>query len=380
MPWYNDLRPKDDPNKKKYALTFAEFEDAGKFEDSDKLRTLENLLKLRRQLREQLEIKKTDKNLLLASWNIKEFGHLQNRIPESHFYIAEIISSFDLIAIQEVKTGLRDFDILMKLLGDNWDYLINDVTEGRSGNSERFAYVYDKRRVKFTGLAGEIGLWEELFAPGEQVIQLERPPYLTGFQSGWKSFALLNVHLQPGEGGDNKKVRKREVRFLMKALAEKKKRKTLWTENIVILGDFNLYKSDVDIVEIFEAEDFFESDLLERLVTNIAVTSQERFDRMFFKRNEYFATPSKENGNKGGMIDIFKEVYRDPENDFKNYKKEMKEHKEKPQTLTDDAAFKKYFRDTWRKIQISDHCPIWIEIDIDSSDKFLEDKKKEFEN
>jgi len=42
--------------------------------------------------------------LLLATWNLKEFEGGQNdrRTAESYWYIAEIISHYDLIAIQEV--------------------------------------------------------------------------------------------------------------------------------------------------------------------------------------------------------------------------------------------------------------------------------------
>ena len=38
----------------------------------------------------------SDENLLVASWNIKEFGHLKKRLFEAYFYIAEILSRFDL--------------------------------------------------------------------------------------------------------------------------------------------------------------------------------------------------------------------------------------------------------------------------------------------
>src|SRR5687768_1372717 len=123
MPSYNDLRPDDDDNIKDFALIFQDFK------KERKIKTIDGLLKLRQHLAEKIQVRKTDKNLLLSSWNIKEFGHLKKRQPESYFYIAEIISNFDLVAIQELKTGLKDLEILMKLLGKDWSYLINDVTE-----------------------------------------------------------------------------------------------------------------------------------------------------------------------------------------------------------------------------------------------------------
>lgn len=53
-----------------------------------------------------------------------------------------------------------------------------------------------KRRVEFSGLAGEIVLWDEL-ADASTLKQLKRTPCITGFTAGWKSFAIINVHLNP---------------------------------------------------------------------------------------------------------------------------------------------------------------------------------------
>ena len=103
MPNYNDLRPQDDFKKKDYALIFPEMK------VGEKKRAIENLLELREGLRKEIVEKKADENLLVASWNIKEFGHTKQRLDESYIYIAEILSRFDLIAIQEVKSTLKDF-------------------------------------------------------------------------------------------------------------------------------------------------------------------------------------------------------------------------------------------------------------------------------
>ena len=369
MPSYNDLRPDDDENIKDFALVFQDFK------KERKIKTIDGLLRLRQYLAEKIQVRKTDRNLLLSSWNIKEFGHLKKRQPESYFYIAEIVSNFDLVAVQELKTGLKDLEILMKLLGKDWSYLINDITEGNDGNSERSAYLYDTRRVNFSGLAGEILLWKELFdeTEAEKDFQLKRTPFITGFQAGWKSFSLLNVHLQPEDSKKGREIRRKEVRLLMKALDAKKKKKTNWTDNIIILGDFNLYKSDGETVKIFEDFKYKECDILQGLNTNTAI-SQETFDRMFFHESEFFKIPCKADGNRGGVIEIFDVVYR--EDEFKNYLEEMEAAKGPTVDLGDDEKRKKYYKNTWRKTQLSDHKPIWVEIIIDSSDEFLKEKRE----
>jgi len=71
----------------------------------------------------------------MASWNIKAFSSLtkkwisgNNDSPKRDFYalqvITEIVSRFDVIAIQEVKGDLRALRYMMKWLGPGWSFLM----------------------------------------------------------------------------------------------------------------------------------------------------------------------------------------------------------------------------------------------------------------
>ena len=76
------------------------------FKKSNKIRIVDNILKLKNHLKGNIPNKNLNDSLLLATWNLRDFdsnkfGH-GPRLGESFFYIAEIISSFDLVAIQEV--------------------------------------------------------------------------------------------------------------------------------------------------------------------------------------------------------------------------------------------------------------------------------------
>src|SRR4051812_4200583 len=79
-----------------------------------------------------LRAKKTDSSLLLATWNIRDFDSNDfgygPRLSESLFYIAEIISCFDLVALQEINRDLSAFNKVMDILGHEWDYLLTDST------------------------------------------------------------------------------------------------------------------------------------------------------------------------------------------------------------------------------------------------------------
>src|SRR5687768_750700 len=95
--------------------------------------------------------KKLTGNLLLGTWNIRELGNTKygGRMVESLYYIAEILSRFDLVAVQEVRDNLADFDNICRIMGNDWGVFTSVVTVGKTGNSERLAFLYDKRTVSF---------------------------------------------------------------------------------------------------------------------------------------------------------------------------------------------------------------------------------------
>lgn len=62
----------------------------------DASRTIEGLLRLKQKLSAEIPPKKLDESLILATWNLREFGGNKygGREPEPLFYIAEILSRF----------------------------------------------------------------------------------------------------------------------------------------------------------------------------------------------------------------------------------------------------------------------------------------------
>ena len=121
-------------------------------------RTIERLRALRAALRDPARggpPRRGFGSLLLATWNLREFDSPTwgDRLPEAYAYMAEVIDCFDLIAIQEVREDLRALERLRSRLGHHWAYLVSDVTEGRAGNRERLAFLYDTRKVQFLGIA-----------------------------------------------------------------------------------------------------------------------------------------------------------------------------------------------------------------------------------
>lgn len=362
MPYYNDLRPESDFKERDFALVFPDMS------TRQKKRAIQGILDLKTALKSQISARRTEGNLLVASWNIKEFGHTKQRLPEAFFYIAEILSVFDLIAIQEIKSSTHDLQKIMRLLGSDWEYLVNDITSGGEGNSEQSAYVYNTKRVKLSGLVGELVLWPELTKDTE-VKQLARTPYLTGFRAGWKSFSLLSVHLEPSDSDAQIKRRTEEVELLLAAI--KSKTKESWSNRLVVVGDFNFYDGDDDHnVKAFEDAKFYEVDGLKGKDTN--VSSSQIYDRIFIAEDRFFHVATDVDGKTiGGVFNPFEHVYKDGAS--AEYEQEIREDYKGPMDL--EAYFQRY----WKRNQISDHLPIWFELVTDDSEAFLQSRLKKHE-
>src|SRR5690554_7408725 len=148
----------------------------------------QNLELLKSDLDLKLPFKKLDKNLIIGSWNIRAFGNMTRkwdsdetdspkRDLHSVLCIAEIIKRFDVIALQEVKANIRALRDTLKVLGENWSMILTDVSKGDSGNGERMAYLFDTRRVKLSGLAGELVVPNE-WRSEEHTSELQSRPHL----------------------------------------------------------------------------------------------------------------------------------------------------------------------------------------------------------
>ena len=144
-------------------------------DDSDeimkiKLRVAQKIKELRKAFKEHINSANFSKNrappkdsssfVRIATWNIREFDPKSYgyRGQEAKHYIAEIISHFDLIALQEIRSDLRPFRDVMRLLGPSWDYLATDVNTGGPGNKERMVFLFNRNKVWFRHVAGELVL------------------------------------------------------------------------------------------------------------------------------------------------------------------------------------------------------------------------------
>jgi hypothetical protein len=330
-------------------------------------RTANGLLRLKDALDEEIP-PRTPTTMLLASWNIREFesGKYGPRPPEPIYYMAEIIDRFDVVAVQEVRDDLSSFNQLMDLLGSNWWFLFTDVTEGKAGNRERMAFLYNSRTVRFAGLAGEVVLPPNSSAAR---VQLVRSPYIVGLKSGWLSFALCTTHILYGENKAELPARVREIQALVKFLGERAQSTYPDARNIILLGDFNVYATTDKTLEAIRTKGFVVPDGVLEQTSN--VTRNKHYDQIAIRGEDLGEATAK--GLPAGAFHFFDYVYRDP--DESEYVSAMgaQYHKKKTGEPRTQAERTTYYRG-WRTFQMSDHMPLWVEIPKDHSRAYLKKK------
>jgi len=325
----------------------------------ERLRTTENLLKLRNRLDSEIPQKTAIDTLLLATWNIREFS--DNRLMESLYYIAEIINRFDLVAVQEVSANMKGIEKLMLLLSRNWDYFVTDSTDGSAGGGERMAFLYDKSKITFKKMAGEITLPPEKLIDGK--LQFARTPYCVAFQAEWFKFVLTTVHIFYGsDSADDKKKREKEIDTITSFLSGRAKKEDM---SYILLGDFNIPNAGDDTMKALEKYGFFVPPAIKQHPSDLGGTKY--YDQIAFslKIDDKMAVYT-ENEQKAGTFNFAKTVYTN--HDLETYKKYFLtkiEGKSEQET-------EKYYLSTWRTFQMSDHLPLWVELKIDFSDQYLE--------
>ncbi|MCB2099901.1 MAG: endonuclease/exonuclease/phosphatase family protein [Rhodobacterales bacterium] len=204
-------------------------------------------------------------NLLIATWNIAHFRSLTKRwqVPAQSslspkrdyrclWAITEILSRFDVIAVQEVGGDLRALRYALKVLGPGWGFLMTDVSRGTGGNNERMAYLYDKDRVSLSGLAGELVVPDESheygFKEGAFKKQFARNPYAVSFKSRNATFILVTAHI---DYGDVDEERIPELKAIAQWMRDWAKDSYRWHHNLLVLGDFNLDRDDNKMYRAF---------------------------------------------------------------------------------------------------------------------------------
>jgi hypothetical protein len=215
---------------------------------------------LRAALDAEVPAKLVDRNLLVGTWNIRAFGDLTDRwesgpadSPKRDLAalvcIVEMLSRFDVVAIQEVRGNLRCLRHALKMLGPDWGVILTDVTKGKQGNDERLAFLFDSRRVKPSGLACELVLPDTDTGPSVRGVgQFARTPYAVSFAAGSTTFILVTLHVRYGTAPADRIA---ELAAIATWLADWARTEHEWGHNLLALGDFNIDRAGDPLFDAF---------------------------------------------------------------------------------------------------------------------------------
>ena len=281
---------------------------------------------------------KLDETINIATWNIRHWGQKKRKKCSLHF-IAEILNQFDLISVVELRRNVSELKYVLDLLGEYWDVVFSDYIPDAGGNKERIAYIFDTRAVQFTGMAAETdgprkknsttGVYEPKFS-------WWRKPYMASFKAGSFDFVALSVHIQWG----TKAGRKKELEELAKWVKSYMKDEYRVDRDIILMGDFNI--------------DSFESELYKAiskygLKAPVAIIQSEFGSNLAKeKRYDQILHHPVQTGSvftdHGGVVDYYKG----------NYKSLL--------------PYKHLTKDEFT-YELSDHLPLWVQLDIDTADE-----------
>lgn len=260
-----------------------------------------NLELLRKDLNDKgIPAKELERNLLIATWNLRAFGSLtaswQSKAKDSpkrdwHSIacIAEIIKRFDIIAVQEVKANLKALRDLLKLLGPDYSFIMTDVNLGNVGNGERMAYIFDTRRVQLSGLACELTIPDEFKTSENNQFaskQFVRSPYAVSFKAGKKTFILVTMHLLYGDTSKDRIVELQGIANWMSTMASDV---YAYDQNVILLGDFNIDQRGDILYETFISRGLYVPDKL----------SDPKILRSIFDQDKYYDQIAWFNGADG---------------------------------------------------------------------------------
>ena len=300
------------------------------------------------ELDRQLPPKALDTNLLVASWNLRAFGEYSDvwvagsgvspkRDKQSLLCIAEIISRFDVVALQEVRGNLSALRHVLRLLGPHWGFSMTDVTRGAPGNDERMAFLFDTRKLQLSGLACE------LVVPAEQLSQISaealnkqfaRTPYAVSFRTVGHTFILVTLHVLYGA---NPADRGPELTAIARWLSDWARNAYEGESNLIALGDFNIDRQGDALYQAFTSTGLFIPDDLHRVPRTLFSDPEKPNLSKFYDQIAWFPQVQGRPAfslryNRGGGFDFI------------------------PWTLQSRGLDKAGL--SWR---ISDHYPLWVE-------------------
>jgi endonuclease/exonuclease/phosphatase family metal-dependent hydrolase len=167
--------------------------------------------------------------LRIGAFNVQVFGITKASKPEVMAVLADIIRTYDIIAIQEIRdssqTALPKLVDMVNADGSQYQYVVSERL-GRTSSKEQYAYVYNSNTVQITGDP-------HTYPEPSGTDPFHRQPYITSFEAigGNYDAVIMVIHADPDEATEEINALADVVTYARQAYPGE--------QDFIILGDFN---------------------------------------------------------------------------------------------------------------------------------------------
>lgn len=170
-----------------------------------------------------------DNEIKIATWNIRDLN--KEKPKDALSDIANIMKSYDIIAVQEAEEVAPLFEIMDRMPG--YRLIFSKRVGGSLGYGEHYAFFYKASKVE---------LKKNGYIFDDSADEFVREPFIASFKSGNFDFTLINIHVL--YGGRDPSKRRKEIEKL-DDIINYVQMKNADEEDVILIGDFNFPRDDI---------------------------------------------------------------------------------------------------------------------------------------
>ncbi len=179
----------------------------------------------------------------IATFNIQAFGEKKSSDPELMQVIARIVASFDLVAIQEVRSPrsmpvARLVDLLNRS-GGRYEATVSEPI-GRSTYTEQYAFIWDASRIRL--------IPDSAYVVNDDADRMHREPMVASFEARVSAaqgrvpfrFTIINAHTSPEEVSPRAIANEMNVLDDVFVRVREYEYATRGEDDVLLVGDLNV--------------------------------------------------------------------------------------------------------------------------------------------
>jgi len=190
-----------------------------------------------------------EEKLRIGAFNIQVFGTTKASKPEVMEVLGNIIRTYDVVAIQEIRdksqTALPTLVDTVNSDGLQYDYVVSERL-GRTTSKEQYAYIYNTETVELMDTP-------HTYPEPEGTDPFHREPYIASFQAlnGNFDVTLITIHTDPDEATEEINALGTVVEYTQSMYSDE--------QDFIVLGDLNADCSyfDEDSTSTLSSSDYY---------------------------------------------------------------------------------------------------------------------------